>query len=88
MNIVLTKVSRTIAVSAPRGRFNIDMLSYQYRDSHHKDKTASRPSYLYDRSTYTYKDSLYLETGPRKIKITIIIIGSAVDMYEKLSAAV
>ena len=29
-----------------QGRLNIKMSSYQYRDSHVKDKTVSRPSYL------------------------------------------
>ena len=29
-----------------RGRLNIKMSSYQYRDPHVKDKTVSRPSYL------------------------------------------
>ena len=30
----------------PRGRLNIKMYSYQYSNSHYKDKTVSRPSYL------------------------------------------
>ena len=38
-------------------RFNIKMLSYQYRDPHVKDKTVSRPSYL-------GKTGLILNQGP------------------------
>ena len=41
------------------------MLS-QYRNSHHKDKTVLRPSYLYNENTYTRKGGLYNETGPCK----------------------
>ena len=50
--------------SAPGARLNIKMSSYQYRYSHYKDKTVSRPSYHYNGNTYIWKDSLYIETGP------------------------
>ena len=42
------------------GRLNIKMLSYQYRDPHVKDKTVSRPSYLYHGNPHTWeRQSLY-----------------------------
>ena len=42
------------------GLFNIKMLSYQYRESHYKDKTVVRPSYLYQGNLHTGKmASLY-----------------------------
>ena len=40
------------------------MLSCQYRHSNYKDKTVSRPSYLYNGNTNTLKESLYIETEP------------------------
>ena len=42
----------------------IKMLSCQYRHSNYKDKTVSRPSYLYNGNTNTLKESLYIETEP------------------------
>ena len=41
------------------------MSSYQCRDSHHGDRTVSRPSYFYNGSTHTLKDRLYVEVGIR-----------------------
>ena len=43
--------------------FNIKMI-WQSRYSLYKDKTVSRPSYLYNRNPYTWKDDLYIETWP------------------------
>ena len=40
------------------------MPSYQYSNPHDKDKTVSCPSYLYHENHHTWKDSLYIETGP------------------------
>ena len=40
------------------------MPSYQYRNSHCKDKTVSWPSYLYNENPDTWKDSPYIETMP------------------------
>ena len=48
----------------PRGRLDIKISSYQYRDSHYKDKTVSRPSYLHNENLHTWKDSLYFKTEP------------------------
>ena len=42
----------------PVSCFNIKM-SHQYRNSHHKDKTVLRPTYLYNGNLYTGKTSLY-----------------------------
>ena len=47
------------------GCSNITTPSYRYGDSHHKDKAAWWPSHLYNMSCYTWKDSLYIEAGPR-----------------------
>ena len=44
------------------GHLNIKVTSFQYRDSHYKDKTVSWPSYLYNGNHHTRKDGL--ETGP------------------------
>ena len=46
--------------SLPGGGLNIKMSSYQYRDSHVKDKTVSRPSYLLHGNPHTLeRRSLY-----------------------------
>ena len=38
---------------------------YMYRDFHYKDKTVTRPSYLYNGNLHIWKDSqVYIETGP------------------------
>ena len=47
----------------PGGRLNIRM-PYQNINSHYKDKTVSQPSYLYNWNSFTWKDYLYIETGP------------------------
>ena len=46
--------------AAFRGRLNIKMPSYHYRDPHGKDKTVSRPSYLKHGNPHTWeRRSLY-----------------------------
>ena len=40
------------------------MPSYQYRDSHYKNKMVSRPSYFYNGNAYTGKMVFYIETAP------------------------
>ena len=48
----------------PGARHNIKMSSYQYRDPHVKDKTVSRPSYLYYENPYMWeRRSLYWDPG-------------------------
>ena len=61
-------------------RFNIKMLSYQYRKSHCGDKTVVRSSYLHNGISYTGKmSSLYWfspqGTGSTSIKMYIIFKG-------------
>ena len=43
---------------------NIKMKPYWYTNSHNKVKTVSQ-SYLHNGNTYTWKDGLYIEKGPR-----------------------
>ena len=51
---------KTSTSTAPGGRINIKMSSYQYRKSHCGDKTIWWPSYLYNGISYTGKiKSLY-----------------------------
>ena len=45
-------------------RLNIKISSYKYKNSHNKDKTVSRPSYIYNGNHHTWKDCLCIETGP------------------------
>ena len=47
-----------------RGNLGIKMLSYQCRDTHHNKKTVPWLSYLYHEDSYTWKDSLFIETWP------------------------
>ena len=46
------------------------MPSYQYRDPHDKDKTVSRPSYLYHGNHHTWKDQGWVQI---RIRICICI---------------
>ena len=39
--------------------FNINMSSYQYRDYHVRDKTVSRPTYLYHGNLHIWNDGLF-----------------------------
>ena len=39
-------------------------MSYQYRNSHYKDITISWMFYIFNANPYTWKDGLYIETGP------------------------
>ena len=48
----------------PGAHLNIKMSSYQYKDSHYKDKMVSWPSYLYNGNCHTWKDGLYIERQP------------------------
>ena len=47
--------------SASGGCLNVKTSSYQYRDSHYKDKTVWRLCYLYKGNTHNWKDFLYLD---------------------------
>ena len=48
------------------GSFNIK-ISYQYRESHCKDKTVFPPSYLYNGNSNAWKNGLCIEKGPRAL---------------------
>ena len=47
------------------GRLNIKMPPYQHGNFLYKDKTVTRPSYLYDGNPYTRKDAFCIETRLR-----------------------
>ena len=49
----------------PGACLNIKTSSYQYMNSHYKDKTVSWPSYHYNGNPHICKDHLYIETGPK-----------------------
>ena len=46
-------------------QYKFAVLAVCYRDSHYKDKTVWRPSCLYNGILHTWRDILYIETGPR-----------------------
>ena len=46
------------------------MPSYKYRDSHYKDKTVSRPFYLYNGILRTWKIGL-IEMKPRLTQVQV-----------------
>ena len=53
-------MGKSIQNATPRPRFNIKMISYQYRKSHCGDKMILWPSYLHNGISYTGKmTSLY-----------------------------
>ena len=76
---------RALVKQAPRGCFNMNMLSYQYRDSYYKDKTVLWLSYLYNRNYYTWEGGLCIETGcwwlqhPHDLKNLAILLESKVQ---------
>ena len=56
-------VHQHVGWSPSGGHLIMKTLSYQYRNSNYKDKMVSQPSYLHV-NPCTWKDSLYIETGP------------------------
>ena len=58
-SVILVK----IMLDGPGDCFNIK-ISYHYWNSHHKDETVSQLFYLYNGKPYTWKEGLYIETGP------------------------
>ena len=52
----------------------VKMSYYQYGDSHYKDKTASRPFYLYHRNSLLRKTVLILRRDPRQRRIMVYYI--------------
>ena len=60
----------------PGAHLSMKASSYKYRNSHYKDKTVSRPSYLYNgKNPHTCKDRLYIEMGPW-ILVLLMVAGS------------
>ena len=45
----------------PVSHFNITMLSYQYMHFHSDDKMVSRPSYIDNDSSYSWRDGIYIK---------------------------
>ena len=68
MQILMTRRCKN-----PGPRINIKM-TYQYRNSHYKDKTVVRPSYLYNGNPYPERPSLYW-------KGALIISDRGVDLF-------
>ena len=54
------------------GNRSIKTLSYQYRNSYYKDKTVSWPSDIHNGNPHTWKDSIYIEMGPRFLFYSIL----------------
>ena len=51
--LIIYKLIKISMRMSSGGHLIIKMPSYQYRDSHYKDKTVSWPSYLYNGDSYT-----------------------------------
>ena len=51
-------------ISRSGARLNIKISSYRYMNSHNKDNTVPRLSYLYNGNPHTLKYCLYISTGP------------------------
>ena len=58
-----------------QGRLNMNIPSYQYRDSHYKDNRVLGPYYLYDGTPHTWKDRLYTVAGPGSLRCLSRVIG-------------
>ena len=57
------------------GCLNIKILSYEDKNFHHKDKTVSWPSYLYNSNSYPGKTAFYIETAPCWVHQCRIVAG-------------
>ena len=62
-----------------RGPFAIKMPSYQYRDSHYKDKTVSQQSYLYDKHIHARKNLFLLKRDPVWLMILFLLCRMWID---------
>ena len=67
------------------GHLNIKTLSYQYKKSNYKDDTVSWMSYLYNGNTYTWKDSLCIETRSVVICPLLLIYSMLWDIMSFVS---
>ena len=63
--------SKTRVETVVWGCLSINILAYQHRDTHHKDKMISRPSCLYDRNLLTWKYSVYIAIGPWPLLVVV-----------------
>ena len=61
---IATRLGLCSSLCWPGPRFNIKMLSYQYRKSHCGDKTVVRSSYLHNGISYTGKMTSFYWIGP------------------------
>ena len=43
------------------------LIDHNYKQFHYEYNTVSRPSYLYNDNPHTWKDDLYIQTGPRLV---------------------
>ena len=65
----------------PGGHLNIKMSSYQYTDPHVKDKTVSRPSYLYHGNHHTWeRRSLYWDGAQISQSLEALILSCLVAL--------
>ena len=62
------------------GRLSIKKPSHRYKDPHVKDKTVSRPSYLWHGNPIPGKDGIDFETGPRSLINRIMCINTRSTM--------
>ena len=73
MNMALCKLRRKSNIAGivwvkntgQGDHFNIIISFFKYRNSHWKNNTVSRPSYLNNGNPYTRKNGLYIKTGAR-----------------------
>ena len=69
----------------PGTHFNIKMPSHWYRNSHDKDRTVSRPSYLYNGNSYTRKDGFILQRGRGYLTRYKMVANHAMAMCDQVS---
>ena len=65
MGIAIPGKAVFLIETAPWVRLNIKILSCQDMESHYKYKIVSWPSCLYNGNLHTWKDGLYIESGPK-----------------------
>ena len=53
-----------LSIKSLEDSLDVKTPSYQYRNSHYKDKTVSWLSYLYNEDSHIWKDYLYVEMEP------------------------
>ena len=64
------------------GWFNIKMPSYEYKNSHYKNKTVSRPSHLYNRDPYNGKRAFYIELS-QCLHILLLVVQACHQVHYK-----